>query len=36
LEEEISYLKKHFEVEMGLLNDENMILKKELSEIMPR
>jgi hypothetical protein len=36
LEEEISYLKKYFEVEMGLLNDENMILKKELSEIMPR
>jgi hypothetical protein len=30
LEEEIAYLKKHFEIELGLMKDENEILKKEL------
>ena len=32
LEEEIAYLKKHFEIELGLMKDENDILKKELLE----
>jgi len=32
LEEEIAYLKKHFEIELGLMKDENEILKKELLE----
>jgi hypothetical protein len=35
MEEELGYLKKHFEVEMGLLKDENDILKKEIQEIIP-
>lgn len=30
LEEEITYLKKHFEIELGLVHNENEILKKEL------
>lgn len=30
LEEEIAYLKKHFDIEVGLIKDENEILKKEL------
>ena len=34
MEEEINYLRKHFEVEMGLLADENAILKRELKEMM--
>jgi predicted nucleic acid-binding Zn-ribbon protein len=36
LEDEIGYLKKHFEIEMGILKDENDILKKELAEVMTR
>ena len=32
LEEEIAYLKKSFEMEMGLMKDENDILKKELMD----
>ncbi len=34
LEDEINYLKKHFDIEVGLLKDENEILQKELSEIL--
>jgi hypothetical protein len=30
LEEELAYLKKHFEIEMGVMQDENDILKREL------
>lgn len=30
LEEEIAYLNKHYEVEMGMLKDEIEILKKQL------
>jgi hypothetical protein len=33
LEEEIAYLKKHFEIELGLMKDENDILRKELLEV---
>ena len=33
LEEEIQYIKRHSEVEMGMLRDENMILKREIDEI---
>jgi hypothetical protein len=36
MEEEINYLKKHFDMEMALLTDENEILKKELKEKMVR
>ena len=36
LEEEIGYLKKHYEMELGLIKDENDILKRELQEIVPR
>ena len=36
LEDEIGYLKKHFEVEMGIIRDENDILKKEMQEMMNR
>ena len=32
LEEELAYLKKHFEIEMGVMQDENDILKRELQE----
>ena len=32
-EDEMSYLKKHFEIELGLLKDENEILKRELQEL---
>lgn len=31
LEDEINYLKKHFEVEVGLIKDENEILQRELN-----
>jgi hypothetical protein len=30
LEDEVNYLKKHFEIEIGLIKDENEILKREL------
>jgi hypothetical protein len=30
LDQEIVYLKKHFEIELSLMKDENDILKKEL------
>ena len=33
LEEEIAYIKKHFEMEVGLMKDENDILKKELMDV---
>ena len=33
MEEEINYLKKHYEVEIGLVKDENEILQKELAEV---
>ncbi len=32
LEEEVAYLKKHFEIELGVMQDENEILKRELQE----
>lgn len=32
LEEELNYMKKHTEVELGLMKDENEILKRELRE----
>eukprot|EP00347_Sterkiella_histriomuscorum_P016871 403351526 len=36
LEEEVKYLQKHFEVEVGLSKDENEILKRELREVNAR
>ncbi|CDW75884.1 UNKNOWN [Stylonychia lemnae] len=36
LEEEVNYLKRHFDVEMGLLRDENEILKRELRDVNAR
>jgi hypothetical protein len=36
MEEEINYLKKHFDMEIALLSDENDILKNELREKMAR
>ena len=33
MDEEINYLKKHYEVEMGILKDENEILQKEIKDI---
>jgi len=36
LEEEINYIKKHGEIELGMLRDENEILKKELNDILYR
>ena len=36
MEDEINYLKKHFEVEMGLLKDENEILQRELTHVLQR
>jgi hypothetical protein len=33
LEEEMTYLKRHYEMEMGLLKDENEILKRELTSL---
>ena len=35
LEEELGYVKKHCEVELSLLRDENEILKKEIAEMLP-
>lgn len=32
MDEELNYLRKHSEVELGLLKDENEILKRELRE----
>ncbi len=32
MEDEINYLKRHYEMEIGLARDENNILKKELYE----
>jgi polyhydroxyalkanoate synthesis regulator phasin len=34
LEDEMNYIKKHFDIELGLMKDENDILQRELSEIM--
>lgn len=36
LEEEVTYLKRHFEIEIGLIKDENEILKRELNEMNQR
>ena len=36
LEEEINYLKKHYDIEISLLKDENEILQRELNEAMNR
>lgn len=36
LEDEIGYLKKHFEIEMGIIKDENDILKKEMQDMLQR
>lgn len=36
LEEEIAYLKKNYEVEMGIMKNETEILKKQLMEVQQR
>ncbi len=36
LEDEINYVKKHSEIEVGLIKDENEILKKELNDLLVR
>lgn len=36
LEEEIAYLNKHYEVEMGMMKDEIEILKKQLNQAIRR
>ena len=33
VEEEMTYLKRHYEMELGLLKDENEILKRELNSL---
>jgi hypothetical protein len=33
LEEEVGFLKKHFDVELCLVKDENDILKKDINDI---
>ena len=34
LEEEIAYLRRHSEVEMTMLRDENAILRKEMDQLL--
>jgi len=34
LEEEIAYLRRHSEVEMTMLRDENAILRKEMEQLL--
>lgn len=36
LEEEVNYLKKHLDVELGVIKDENEILKRELRDATAR
>ena len=33
MDEEMTYLKRHYEMELGLLKDENEILKRELHSL---